>query len=272
MPLLLAPRFWGVHLLALVAVLVAGGLGYWQLEAWQARRAAEAVDLSSTDPVPMTSVIGPDDPFPGAAVGRPVVVEGTWLPDATVLVSGRSRGDRDGFWVVTPLTVGTPDAPAVAVVRGWAPTQDVVPAPPTGDAELVGWLQPGEGTGAVDDDPDDDVLPQLRTADIVQRVDRDLYGAYVVVADPAEVAEGAWPTGDRAVNDGSAGLAPADLEALPQSGRFTALRNLLYALEWWIFAGFAGFLWWRYVREVTAAATAVEADQQPEEHPVGSGP
>ena len=54
------------------------------------------------------------------------------------------------------------------------------PAPPEGSADLVGWLQPPEGTGAADDDPGDDVLPQLRIADLVQHVDQDLYGGYAV--------------------------------------------------------------------------------------------
>ena len=39
---LLAPRFWGVHLLALVCVGAAVLLGAWQYDAWQERRAAEA--------------------------------------------------------------------------------------------------------------------------------------------------------------------------------------------------------------------------------------
>ena len=103
------------------------------------------------------------------------------------------------------------------------------------------------GVDADDDDPDDDVLPQLRVADALQRVDRDLYGAYGVVAD--EVAPGAWPSGDRALNDGTAGLEPAGLDQLPAAGRFTAVRNLLYAIEWWVFGLFAGFIWWRWVRD-----------------------
>jgi hypothetical protein len=79
----------------------------------------------------------------------------------------------------------------------------------------------------------------------VQRVDVDLYGGYAVVAD--EVAPGAWPVGDRALNDGTDGLAQADLEELPESSRFTAARNLFYAIEWWVFGGFALFVWVRYL-------------------------
>ena len=89
MPSYLAPRFWGVHLLAVVLATTAGLLGYWQLDAWQERRAAEAVDLTRLAPIPLADALGPDDPFPGDKVGQPVVIEGTWVPEGTVFVDCR---------------------------------------------------------------------------------------------------------------------------------------------------------------------------------------
>ena len=65
MPAALAPRLWLGHLLALVLVVAAALLGFWQVEAWQTRRADEARDLTRADPVALSSVMGPDDPFPG---------------------------------------------------------------------------------------------------------------------------------------------------------------------------------------------------------------
>jgi surfeit locus 1 family protein len=264
-PRLLAPRFWAVHLLALVLVGAAGALGVWQYDAWQTRRASDAADLTKVDPVPLGSVMGPDDPFPGDKVGQPVVLDGTWVPDGSVYISGRQQGGRDGFWVVTPLAIGAGSAPAVPIVRGWVPAVADAPPPPRGHAEFVGWLQPTEGTGATDPDPSDDVLPQLRIADVIQHVDQDLYGGYAVVAD--RVAVGAWPSGASAVNDGTAGLEPATLEQLPDAGRFTAVRNLLYAFEWWVFGGFAAFVWWRHLRDVLEAEDAPEV---PTDDPVPS--
>lgn len=240
---LLTWRILAGTLLAAVLVATAGWLGTWQLDAWQARRSAEARDLTRLDPLSLAEVMGPDEPFPGADVGRPVEVAGTWLPDGTFFVSGREGAGVDGYWVVTPLRTGPdPQSPAVLVVRGWSPAPEAPPV--AGGAEVTGWLQPPEGaTGLVDDDPGDDVVPQLQIADALQRVDTDLYGAYVVGQAPTD------------------GLEAAELEALPEVGRFTALRNLLYALEWWVFGAFAAFVWWRWIRDEQAvtAATAEEA-------------
>lgn len=262
MPTLLAPRYWGMHLLALVLTAAAVGLGVWQYDAWQARRAAEAQDLTRADPVALQSLMGPDDPFPGTEVGHPVLLEGTWVPDGTVFVSGREHDGHQGYWVVTPLAITGAGDPAIPVVRGWVSNPDRAPQAPTGRAELVGWLQPPEGTGQMDDDPRDDVLPQLRTADIIQHVDQDLYGAYAVVADRA--ATGSWPDGARASNDGTTGLVHADLQQLPDIGQFTAVRNLLYAIEWWFFAAFALFVWVRWIRDETARADEPQPEPEPD--------
>lgn len=238
---LLTPRMLGVHLLGLVAVTLAVGLGVWQYDAWQARRSAEAIDLTQRDPVPLDDVLGPGERYPGDKVGQPVEVSGTWVPDATVFVSGRRHEGQLGYWVVTPLRVG--DA-AVPVVRGWVAQTADAPAIAATTADIVAWLQPPDGSGVLDADLTDDIYPELRTADIVQRLDGGIYSAYAVS------------------QEGVGGLPAADLEQLPPPGRFTALRNLLYALEWWVFASFAAFIWWRYVRDAQA--------EQAVGHPVAS--
>ena len=98
----------------------------------------------------------------------------------------------------------------------------------------------------------------MRTADLVQRVDQDLYGAYAVVTD------------DPATNGGTDGLEPATLEQLPDVGRFTAVRNLLYAVEWWFFGAFALFIWWRWLRDEQAdQQIAGETQATPEPDPRG---
>ena len=122
---LAAPRYWGYHLVVIAALVAAGWLGLWQLHGYQERREAEARDLTQVAPVALTDVIGPDDAFPGQYVGQPVSVQGTWVPDATVYVSGRAHDGEEGYWVVDPLLVGESVLPTV---RGWAAqTADVPP-------------------------------------------------------------------------------------------------------------------------------------------------
>lgn len=225
----------GAAAVALVLVGIAAMLGYWQWDAWQERRSAQARDLTELTPQPLTDVMGSDDPFPGNDIGRPVEVEGTWL-DGGFWVSDRELDGADGFWAVNPLQV---DDAAVLVVRGWAPepTDDLLDA--SGSGVVTGWLQPPEGGLVTDDDATDDVFPEIRVADAAQRVEVDLYSAYVV-ADPTRT---------------ETALAPAELASLPSPGRFTAVRNLLYAFEWWIFGGFAAFIWWRWRQDAHASPT-----------------
>lgn len=236
----------GGALLALVLVGTAVSLGFWQYDAWGARRAAEARDLTQDEAVPMTDVIGSDDPFPGLDVGRPVEVSGEWL-EGGFWVAEREHDGTDGFWAVNPLAVGGEGQPAVLVVRGWAAEPSAPALEVSGEATVTGWLQPPEGGIVTDDDASDDVFPEIRVADAVQRVDVDLYSAYVVV-DPERTADAA-----------AGGLEAAQLESLPEVGTFTALKNLLYAVEWWVFGAFAAYIWWRWRRDAHAAADAWEA-------------
>lgn len=245
--MILAPRLWLGHLLVILAVAAAGGLGMWQLSAYQAHQDAAAQDLMDQAPVPFTDVIGPDDPFPGADVGRPVTVSGTWLPDGAVVI------DRDGaLWLAEPLLV---DTSAVYVVLGSASADsadaaEVTDQVLTGDSpEITGWLQPPEGTGVYDDDPTDNVLPQLRIADLVQHVDVDLYSAFLISTEPLAADAGAL-----------AGVHP---DQLPQADSSAGLRNLMYAIEWWIFGAFAVFMWWMWVKEMLAPEETTETDQEP---------
>ena len=243
---LLAPRLWALHLLAAVAAAVALVLGLWQYDAWQTQREDQAAARRDAPPKPLSAVMSADDPFPANGVGQPVELSGRWLADSTVYVADRQLDGRRGLWAVTPVEVcsrrtasACTGAPAMLVVRGWAPTRSDVPPPATGTVDVTGWLQPGEGSGKVDPDPLDDVIPEVRIADAIQHVDQDLYGGYVIARElgPGSAAEG---------------LEPVTPASLPQAGAFTALRNLLYAIEWWVFGGFAVFIWWRWCRDELA--------------------
>lgn len=258
-------RLWPAHLLLLLALAATLLLGRWQLGSWQAHREAQSRDLTHLAPVPLDDLLGPDAPFDGRTTGRPVEVSGTWIPSATLYIEGREHDGTTGVWVVTPVSVprtaGTgPASSAIPVVRGWAPTPDDAPPAPSGTTTLVGWLQPGEGTLEADTDPGDDLLPQLRLADVVQHVEEDLYSGYVI-----ETSDGAAKVAR--TNTGADGLAQADLAALPQSQNFTGLRNLLYALQWFFTAGFAVVVWRRHVRDTLTGGLDGAPDEAPDAAP-----
>ena len=246
---LLTSRMLALHALTLVALLAALALGRWQYGVWQDGRAAQTDTLVHAAPKPLSAVLSPDQAFPGDAVGQPVTLAGRWLPSGSLFVTGREHDGRSGVWAVTPVavcsaTVSCASAPAVLVVRGWARSVAAAPAAPRGPVRLSGWLQPGEGSAVTDPDPDDDVLPQLRVADAVQRVRQDLYGGFVIARQSVP-------------DDDQAGLATVDPPTLPKATVLTNLRNLLYAGEWWFFGGFAVYVWWRWCRDEVTRVTGV---------------
>ncbi|HEX4685281.1 MAG TPA: SURF1 family protein [Nocardioides sp.] len=236
----LAPRYWVGHLLVLVAVVACLLLGRWQLDVWHDHRSNSAAAVTREDPVPLDEVLGPDAAFPASGVGRPVVVEGRWDPARTVYVADRRQGGRTGVWAVTPVVTAT--GSAIPIVRGWTRTPADAPAAPSGAADLVGLLQPSEDTGLQDSDPRDDVLPELSITDLIPRASYDLYGGYVVATDRD------LPSGAPA-STGMAGLSAVTPAHLPGPDASSGLRNLLYALQWWVFGAFAVFMWWRWVQE-----------------------
>ena len=241
----LAPRYWGVHLLMVAAVVATVLLGRWQYDVWHGHRADSAASVTRLSPVPLDSVLGPDAAYPADGLGRPVTVEGTWDPGGTVFVSGRERDGRTGYWVVTPVVM--PSGSEIPVVRGWVSDPTQAPTAPPGRAALVGLLQPPEDSGVPDDDTSDPVLPELSITDLLQRTSRDLYGGYVIATD--RPVPGGATTGGATTGAGTSGLAPASAEHLPGADASTSLRNLLYAFQWWVFGAFAIFMWWRWLQE-----------------------
>jgi len=243
---LLRPRYWPGHVAMLICVGVALTLGLWQLDAWQTRRADAARDLTNVPPVELSSLMSGDSSFPGRSLGRPVSFSGTWLADATFYIAERYVEKQRGYWVVTPVLVDG-DTSAIPVVRGWSAEPDA--AAPSGEVAVTGWLQATEGSGPIDEDPGDAIIPMMRLASLVEHVDEDLYSAYVV-------AQALAPT--------TTGLKPVTPAAIPEVSGFTALRNFLYAVEWWVFGAFALFVWVRWCRDSLELPEADEPEPEPE--------
>lgn len=240
-----------LHLGVVAAVVAAVLLGRWQLGAWQGHREDRAAELAQLAPVPLADVFGSDDPFPPQDAGRPVTVRGTFLPEETVTVTDRLQHGDTGRWVVGSLAVCddtgpcSGDGPVVPVVLGWtdATGDDAVRLGdadlPAGPVTLTARLQPAEQDDAVDPDPRDDELPSLTIVDFVDRLDQDLYSGFLILDEPARLR---------------AGLEPVTADSLPKPPASTGLRNLLYAVQWWVFGAFAVVVWWRWVRDEREAA------------------
>ncbi|WP_265520698.1 SURF1 family protein [Oerskovia flava] len=254
------PRMIGLLLVFLLAAAVCARLGVWQLDRAQQRAdlAAQnaAVEAAATGPEGLGVLLPPQSTFPGEIVGREVWVEGEYEQDQ-LLVAGRSLDGRTGYLVLTPLRVeddGTGGAswsdlsgpPVVPVVRGWveSPDDDAALDIPTGTVRLTGWVQASESTGPGG-------LPvgqtdSVSSAALANAWGGPIYGGYVVLvsAEPPQPgpAEGGPALLPRPVIEGGTGL---------------NLQNVFYALQWWVFGGFAVLLWARLVRdEVTGGRRA----------------
>lgn len=227
------PRMLGMLALFLAAAVACGLLGAWQLdrarERGEAAQVARQAELAAADPVPLGSVLAPQTAFPGDLVGRKVSVAGTYEPAGQLLVAGREHDGTTGSLVLTPLRVGTGDDAAVLpVVRGWLPAGVAADEPPAGPVTLVGYLQAGESAGAgIAGTTTDAISP----AELLHVWTGPIWTGYLVLAtsDPAQSS------------------APALLGPPTPTQTGPNLQNLLYALEWFVFGGFAVFLWWRTV-------------------------
>ena len=227
----------------LVAVVVCVLLGRWQLDVWHDHRTDNAAAVTREDPVPLDDVLGPDAAFPGVGgrAGRSSSRDGGTRATPCTSRTGHATG-ATGVWAVTPVVTGSGSAIPVAARldrRARRTRRRRRAARPN----LVGLLQPSEDTGAPDSDTHDDVIPELSATDLLPRASYDLYGGYVVATDRA------LPSGDSAVRRGWRAWRRSRPSTSPAPTHRAALRNLLYAFQWWVFGAFAIFMWWRWVQE-----------------------
>ena len=236
----LKPRWLGLFAV-LVAILVSfTWLGLWQLDVAKSKGRAEAVESASARPVvDLTTVVRPHEQFPEDGSGRRVRATGSYAADGQVLVTPRRLDGRTGYWVVAPFVTDT--GGTLAVVRGFTTDPGAVLPPPGGAFTLVGSLAPGESPApapAASSGAADPVLGSIDLAVLVNRWHGDLYNAF------------AFALEERGA--GGAQLDPPPLERVPPPAVGEAglsWRNAAYALQWWIFAAFAAYMWFRMVRD-----------------------
>lgn len=251
----LTPRWSGLLLLALAIAAVMSVLGVWQLDVYRSKTDAATAKRSEGAPVALQSLFSIDEGLPAKAVGRRVTVSGTWAAGADqVFIADRRQGDRDGFWVASPLMVD--GSGAVMVIRGWvASVNDPAAAAPSGPVKLTGTVTASEAEDSSGDAAKGRVLSSLRIPTIVHMVDYRLYDAFVI---QASVESGDVPS-----------PAPAVVPPPPPPTDHAGLRNVAYAFQWWIFAAFTLWMWWRIVMD--AHRTDSESDGSGDGTDGGSG-
>ncbi|RKS79964.1 cytochrome oxidase assembly protein ShyY1 [Motilibacter peucedani] len=229
-------RLLPLHLGLVAALLACGWLGQWQYSRFTEGRRGEVV-VRSGPALDLRTVLQPARNPPARATGQPVVLHGRYLPGGQLLLPDRALDGRRGFWLLAPVQV---DGGAVAaVVRGWAPSvTDATVALPTGEVTVTGLVQSAE---PAHDEVDTSLPPgQASTASPVELLDRvpgPMYAAIVVARSEAP------PTAHEP--------RPVQLWNHRSSGG-AGFRNFAYALQWWLFAAFAVFMWWRFLPLVDA--------------------
>ncbi|MFI2362258.1 SURF1 family protein [Promicromonospora sp. NPDC019610] len=248
------PRMMGLLLVFVLAAFVCGRLGAWQLDrAYErAELAAQqaAAETAAAGPAWLGDLLTPQESFRGELVGREVRVTGEYEPAGTLLVPGRVLEGRVGYLVLTPFRVsddGTDGAswadlsgpPVLALVQGWvaAPADAEALALPEGEVTVTGWLQAGEATSgraAVADGQTEEIALSA----LVNEWGGPIYTGYAVLTSgPGSPEEGGVAALPRPTIDGGSGA---------------NLQNIFYALQWWLFGGFAVLLWVRLVRDEMA--------------------
>ncbi|WP_042383113.1 SURF1 family protein [Streptacidiphilus melanogenes] len=245
---LLTPRWLALHLLALVAVPVCIMLGMWQLSRFELHSHAQKQQAAtaSTDAAPTALsrlIDGADKDGINNDDGRRVSFSGTYDAAHQLLVPQRTVDGRSGTLVVTPMRLhggGT----YLAVVRGWLPgTPSAAPVPPSGEVSVTGRLRAAE-TPDTPDAISSGTLPagQLGMISPVTMVNALPYGVW---------------NGYASLDPGATGT--AGLTAVPYSAAsvtdssggglsLQAIQNLGYVGQWFVFAGFVVFMWFRFVR------------------------
>ena len=226
----------------IAALLVALGFaaGFVLLSQWQISRSVEQATVVERDTETvqaLTDVAKPQRGVTTQAAGQLVRVQAQFVASDFSVLSGRANFGRDGYWLVGHAV--TEDGTSLAVAVGWAGTEDAALAAerPTGGT-LEGRYLATEPPG------DDDFEAGQRTAMAVATLINEwedqpsaVYGGYLVLSGATSGLDG--------------------IDAPPPSQEVVLnWLNIFYAVEWVVFAGFAVFLWWRFVRD------AVEREEE----------
>jgi cytochrome oxidase assembly protein ShyY1 len=234
-----------------VAILVASacvGLGDWQLHRLGHRHERNDLIRSNlnapSQPVGAALRVGHEPAADRQFV--PVSATGRWDLDHQLLVRLRPFEGQVGYYVLTPLVTG--NGPAVLVNRGWVPAADegsaapAVPAPSAGTVTVTGRLRPSEppAQGAA---PPAGQLTRIDVPAIAKTLPYDVYGGFLELT----------------AQDPPPGTSPQLIPAPePSEG-----PHLLYAVQWFLFAGLALGGYVVLARREAADRQSIGAARQP---------
>lgn len=224
--------------LGVAAVMVV--LGLWQLAVYRAQGEGEATRRAALPAVEVSSVARAGQPV-SDGYGRRVSVSGVYIAEAQALVPVDGR--PGAYRVLTALRLANGDV--LPVVRGLSASTPVPPAP-AGPQKATGLLLPSEEAPPGELPPGQ--ISSVRLPTLAQTWPGPLVSGFVTLTDADAAAQG---------------LEPAPTELPQASGR---LRNGAYALQWWVFAGFAVFLAVRMARDQELRGTEfhdLAAEEQP---------
>lgn len=127
-------------------------LGEWQMDRRMEKleEINKVVDNYDIDPVPYTEAGHLFENFEEQQKWTPVIVQGEYLAEDTLVARNRPRAGVPGFEVLVPFVTESGDH--ILVDRGWLPlgvdatAPASVPAPPNGQARIIIRVVPGEDT------------------------------------------------------------------------------------------------------------------------------
>ncbi|MER6688826.1 SURF1 family protein [Streptomyces minutiscleroticus] len=243
---LLTPRWWGINVFVLLAIPFCVFMGSWQLGRFEDRMqdhrsVSEQAESAEREPArPLAELL----PVDRSTSGRQATATGRY--GEQLLVPDRTLDGRRGFYVLTMLRVE--GGRALPVVRGWLPGDAdaaKAPAAPSGEVTVTGALQASESPGA-DGVTAAGGFPAGQTgvisaASLVNIVPYDVYDAWVTLA------------------DADSGMTAVPAKAPQNTGLdLKAFQNLGYTGEWFVFAGFVVFMWFRLLRREVEFARDAE--------------
>jgi len=213
----LAPRLLALHALAVSVIAGCVLMGLWQLGVYGDKHDESLAAVRNAKPIELLKVWGPDQPFRADLLGRRVRVHVRVDPGHSVAPFTVTRPDGEQ-WIAAPAPVeGTHSA--LLVVLGHVPKVQLVDLGPMPQV-FTAVLQPSEPTG------------ELSVAHRVNDLHTDLFSGYALLEAPV-----------------TTGLRPVDSPD-PHVSWAVGLRNLAYALQWWVFGLFSGFMWWRMANDL----------------------